>query len=45
MKYAKPEMNLVGNAASLIQAQKVADPIAEGLKHEQEIQSAYEPEE
>lgn len=45
MKYAKPEVSLLGDAASQIQAQKVASPLAEGLKHEQEIQSAYDPEE
>lgn len=45
MKYAKPEVNLLGDAARLIQAQKVANPSFEGLKHAEEIQAAYEPEE
>lgn len=45
MQYTKPEMNLLGDAASLIQAQKVAQQNAEGLKNAVEIGSAYEPEE
>lgn len=45
MRYTKPEMNLLGDAASLIQAQKVSQPHAEGLKNAAEIGSAYEPEE
>lgn len=45
MKYAKPEVNLLGDATRLIQAQKAPQQNAEGSLNKVEIGAAYEPEE
>jgi hypothetical protein len=45
MKYAKPEVNLLGDAACLVQGSKFPQQNAEGAKNHVEIGPAYEPEE
>jgi hypothetical protein len=45
MTYAKPEVNLLGDATRLVQGQKVPQQNAEGLRNHVEIGPAYEPEE
>ena len=45
MTYAKPEVNLLGDATRLVQAQKAPQQNAEGSLNKVEIGAAYEPEE
>lgn len=45
MRYAKPEISLLGDATVLIQATKAPQQNAEGSLNKVEIGAAYEPEE